>query len=196
MAENYVRLLIAAVLITATMAKSSEAQDGRSKNIYISGGIYQAAGKLGDQVETGYGGSLGFGLTPRSLSNGQIELVVRGQFDYFPTSLVGGGPDVTFINSGLELKLNRTGKSENNFYFLVGLGLSYTRWGSYETFGLGFEKQSFEEIEEYNPYLAPGIGIEYTRWSLSPFVELRLMVIAGDLVNDIYFVRAVGGLKL
>jgi hypothetical protein len=176
--------------MTLAAALATQAQEGRPIRFYIAGGVHQAIGELREQVKTGYGGSAGLGLLPGSHSTGNIELVLRGQYDFFPSNSLHG-PNISFVSGGLELKLNHVDDQSIIYYLLLGTGYSHTEWSSYQSAGT-----EIPETAKNNPYLSPGMGMEFTKQTLSPFVQVRLVLVSGQRIGNYYFVRAFLGIKL
>lgn len=183
------RLIAVAILLTQLGVDPLQAQESRPIRVYVAGGMLQAIGDFREYAETGYGGSLGLGLAPRSLSASGIELVLRGQYDRY-SSEGSSRPDITFASVGLDWKFNRTGRQGMTHYLVLGGGFSNARWSSFETAGMEIGK-----VTENNFYLSPGLGLEFRASGLSPFVQARLVYVSGKLIEKYYSIRAFGGIK-
>ncbi len=184
------RLMFLTLLCLLAAAGSAATQGTRSSHFYLAGSVERAIDHLGDWAANGFGGSIGFGLIPRTISTGDIEFVVRASVDAFPSDLPEG-PDFTFLSAGLDLKLNLNHHCPNAIHLLLGGGWSRVKWSKLTTTG-GI---TIDRVEKA-PYASAGIGIEYRRSPLSPFAQVRLVYISGKMIGGYQFLKVALGVKL
>ena len=162
----------------------------RLVRVYAGGGACLPVSNLADQTKAGYSGTLAVGFIPTFLSSGDIEVVLRGQYDLLPTAS-NRRPDVSFMSVGVDWKLNLDPRQPTNVYFVVGGGFTHTIWHE-------VDKEDFRvpEFTQNHLYGSGGLGIEFLRKGVSPWVEFRLANVTGERMGNYYFFRLSAGLKL
>lgn len=185
------RHLGTALLCCLAVILPPKAKGQRPVHLYVSGGINEPVDRLGSRVETGYGGSLALRYTPRSLSaEGAIEFTLRGRYDVFKTT-ADNDRNFDFASLGLGIKFNVDPGERTNYYLLLEGGPTFTRWKEFTAGGNIIPRKT-----TLNYHLAPGIGIEFLRPSVTPFAEIRLVNVAGELIGDYFYFSASFGARL
>ena len=162
----------------------------RLVHVYLGGGTALPVSNLADQTNSGYTGTLGVGIIPTFLSSGDIEIVLRGQYDRL-SGASSTRPDISFMSVGLDWKLNLAPRRSTNWYLIAGGGFTRTAWHEFENNG-----RTIPQITESHLYGAGGMGIEFVRKSASPYIEARLANVTGPRMGNYYFFRIMAGLKI
>lgn len=184
------RHLGAALLFCLAVIIPLEAKGQRSAYLYVAGGINEPVDRLGSRVETGYGGSLTLSHAPRSLSSeGAIEFVLRGRYDIFKAD-ADNDRDFDFASVGLGVKFNFDPGEQTNYYLLLEAGPTFTRW---KDFTAGNSVIPGKTTTNY--HVSPGLGVEFVRRHATPFTEIRLTNVAGELIGDYFYFSASFGVK-
>jgi hypothetical protein len=152
--------------------------------------VYYPIAELGDRVSTGYGGGVGIGVAPRGLSNGEIEFVLRGQYEIFP-ALKPYARDISFQSLTLDIKYNVNPASQTNLYLMMGGGVARAVWSEFESNGVLTPLKS-----EIDPCGSIGIGVEYIRPSVTPFFQAQFKDVTGPGMGNYFFFKFEAGLRL
>jgi hypothetical protein len=165
-------------------------QSARPVHVYGWGGLAYPIAELGDRVSVGYGGGVGIGVTPRGLSNGEIEFVLRGQYEMFP-ALEPFVRDITFQSLTVDIKYNVYPASRTNLYLMMGGGFARATWSEFESWGVARPSAS-----ETDPCGSIGIGVEYIRPSVTPFFQAQFKDVTGQMMGNYFFFKFEAGVKL
>jgi hypothetical protein len=171
-------------------AQINTRQTVRPIHLYGWGGVAYPTAAFGDHVSTGYGGGVGVGITPRSLSNGEIEFVLRGQYELFP-ALKPYVRDISFQSLTLDIKYNVYPASRTNLYLMMGGGVARAVWSEFESWGVA--RPSADEID---PCGSVGIGVEYIRPSVTPFFQAQFKDVTGPMMGNYFFFKFEAGVRL
>ena len=171
-------------------AQSSGADTPRSLHVYVTGGVAAPVGVFSERFKTGAGGGLALGLAPRSMSDGEIELILRAQVEKCSPQTEDFAK-ITFLSGGLDIKYNFHPRNETNVYLLMGGGITQTKWSEWAL--RGHFQGARDEMDLYGE---AGIGFEHRVGIAVPFFQMRLKDVTGRAMGNYFFFKFEAGLRL
>ena len=187
-------ILTVAIILAATPVVVRGQTNGhkphRVVHVYANGGVAAPISVFDDRFKTGVGGGFALGFAPRSISNGEIEFLLRGQIEKFSPQ-ESGRPKITFLSGGFDIKYNLSPYGPTNVFLIMGGGLTQTQWSEG-----AYRGQTIASQDQMDLHGEAGVGVEYLGESLAPFLQLRLKNVTGKAMGNYYFFKFEMGLKL